>query len=245
MTTRTDKCTTSKRYNGGGSCVTVTSISVYAAPLIDIEYYQYEPSAGAAWTFVVLFGLATVFHVVLLFIIRAWYFIPLIIGGVCETFGYFGRAWSHREPNSIKPWVTQELLILCAPPLVAATVYMILSRLVRALQAEPHSMIRPARITFIFVFNDVVTLLTQIAGAGVQVTGDQHVMNIGKKAVIAGLMIGIFVFALFILLTSKVHVRLKKHSTPVLKQNPHLRWKRYMWMLYIRAVKVGFRDMRQ
>lgn len=59
-------------------------------PIIDIKpngtihavYYTYQRSIPAAWTFVFLFAIATITHLVLVFPFKAAYFLPLIIGGI-------------------------------------------------------------------------------------------------------------------------------------------------------------------
>lgn len=48
-------------------------------------FFPYTPSKEAGWAFVGLFGLASVAHVVYMFPMRAWYFIPLIVGGICKS----------------------------------------------------------------------------------------------------------------------------------------------------------------
>jgi hypothetical protein len=47
--------------------------------------YRYVPSKVAAIIFVVLFSLTTALHIFQLFKKRTWYFVPLIIGGVCMS----------------------------------------------------------------------------------------------------------------------------------------------------------------
>lgn len=47
-------------------------------------FFPYTPSKEAGWAFAVLFGLATGTHTAYMFSMRAWYFTPLIIGGMCE-----------------------------------------------------------------------------------------------------------------------------------------------------------------
>lgn len=47
-----------------------------------IVFYHYLPSQEAGWTFVVIFGLATLIHIFLLFKLRAWHFLPLILGTI-------------------------------------------------------------------------------------------------------------------------------------------------------------------
>lgn len=48
----------------------------------DLILYQYTPSAGAADTYMGLFGVATLAHFIMMFPYRTWYFISFIIGGV-------------------------------------------------------------------------------------------------------------------------------------------------------------------
>ncbi|KAJ5171533.1 RTA-like protein [Penicillium coprophilum] len=208
-----------------------------------VEFYPYTPSATAGYAFMGMFGVSTLAHIVLMFPFRAAYFIPLVLGGICETFGYYGRAWSHQSRFEIKSWALQEMLILCAPPLVAATVYMVLGRIVRSFGAEHLSSMRPKRLTFIFVMNDVLCFCTQLGGAGVQVTGDQQVMKIGKKVVLAGLIFSLVVFAWFILIAAKLHRRLRQMPTPFLKENPHLHWQRYMWAIYLSCFALMLRNL--
>ena len=46
--------------------------------------YHYDPSFAAALAFVALFGIVTLGHVAQLVTFRTWYFIPLVIGGMCK-----------------------------------------------------------------------------------------------------------------------------------------------------------------
>lgn len=45
--------------------------------------YRYIPSRIPAMIFIVAFGLTTLFHIFQLVKKRTWYFIPLVIGGIC------------------------------------------------------------------------------------------------------------------------------------------------------------------
>ena len=49
---------------------------------------------------------------------------------IVEIIGYSGRAWSHSDPTQIGGYVMQSTLILIAPALFAASIYMILGRLI-------------------------------------------------------------------------------------------------------------------
>ncbi|KAJ5447369.1 RTA-like protein [Penicillium cf. griseofulvum] len=207
-----------------------------------VVFYPYTPSDTAGYAFVALFGIATVVHIVMMFPFRAAYFIPLVLGGVCESFGYYGRAWSHKDRTEIGSWALQEMLILCAPPLIAATVYMVLGRVIRSFGAEHLASMTPRKITVIFVLNDVLTFCTQLGGAGVQVTGDPNVMAIGKKVVLAGLIFSLVVFAFFIWIAATLHRRLQKTPTDLLIMN-EIHWRRYMLALYIACFALMLRNL--
>lgn len=46
--------------------------------------YRYYPSQVAAIVFVILFALTTILHIFQLIKKRTWYFIPLVVGGLCK-----------------------------------------------------------------------------------------------------------------------------------------------------------------
>lgn len=47
--------------------------------------YRYTPNLPAAVIFIVLFSLTTLFHTFQIYRKRTWYFIPLVIGGICTS----------------------------------------------------------------------------------------------------------------------------------------------------------------
>ncbi|KAH8698919.1 RTA1 like protein-domain-containing protein [Talaromyces proteolyticus] len=208
-----------------------------------VEFYPYNPSAPAGYAFMAIFGVLTIVHFVLMFPFRAAYFIPLVLGGICETFGYYGRAWSHNNRTKIGSWALQEMLILCAPALVAATIYMTLARVIRACDAEHMSSIRTKWLTFIFVLNDIICFCTQIGGAGVQITGDAKVMSIGRHVVLGGLIFSLVIFGLFVLVALKFHRRLAASPTNIVIQTPEVSWKRYMWVMYAACLALSIRNL--
>lgn len=84
-----------------------------------------------------------------------------------ETIGYVGRILSARENYgdwTLGPYIIQSLLILLAPAFFAASIYMILGRLIVLVDGESHSPIRVKWLTKIFVGGDVLSFLAQSAG---------------------------------------------------------------------------------
>lgn len=127
------------------------------------RYYYYDPSLAAAVVFASLFAITTILHLVQLIRKRTWYFIPFVIGGIFETIGYIGRIISAKQtPNwTLNPYIIQTLLLLIAPALFAASVYMILGRIVRLVDGARHSIIPVQWLTKIFVATDVISFFMQ------------------------------------------------------------------------------------
>ena len=51
---------------------------------VDFELYRYTPSLVAAIIFIVLFALATAYHLYQVVRTRFWYFTIFVLGGACE-----------------------------------------------------------------------------------------------------------------------------------------------------------------
>lgn len=159
----------------------------------DYKLYRYTPSLVAAILFTVLFMLATCYHLYQVVRTRAWYFIVFVIGGACklaqshcrglpvpswslrestalltngtvQIIGYICRALGHNDKENIPLYSISTTMILLAPPLYAASIYMTLGRLIVNLDAEKLSLVPVKWLTIIFVAGDVIAFLMQAAG---------------------------------------------------------------------------------
>lgn len=81
-----------------------------------------------------------------------------------EAAGYFARIFSHSDTTALGPYIVQTMLILVAPPLFAASIYMTLGRLIVRLRAEDASLIPVKYLTKIFVAGDVISFVLQCGG---------------------------------------------------------------------------------
>ena len=69
------------------------------------------------------------------------------------------------SPNwTLGPYVMQSTLLLVAPALFAASIYMELGRVIRLVKGEKLSLIRVTLMTKIFVAGDVLSFLMQASG---------------------------------------------------------------------------------
>ncbi|KAF2147461.1 uncharacterized protein K452DRAFT_348162 [Aplosporella prunicola CBS 121167] len=198
------------------------------------RYYVYEPTLVGAAVFVVLFAISTIAHLGQLVMKRTWYFIPFVVGGLFETVGYVGRAMSAKEtPDwTMKPYIMQSLLILLGPTLFAASIYMILGRIIRLTNGEAHSIIRVNWVTKIFVLGDVLSFLAQSGGGGMlaKASAPSDQKN-GERLITIGLVIQIAFFGFFIVVAGLFHVRINMYPT-ARSQQATVPWQKFLFVLY-------------
>lgn len=191
--------------------------------------YYYWPSLPAAIIFVLLFTVCGIIHIYRLFKYKGWYFIPFIIGVIFQAVGYVGRIGSHYDFYSLTWFIMQSLLILLAPALFAASIYMTLSRLAIALHAENLLIIRARWLTTFFVTGDVLSFLAQSAGGGMMAKSDPEGADRGQKIIMGGLFIQIFFFGGFIIIATIFHNRLNKSPSHV---HEKIKGRKYLLTMY-------------
>ncbi|CAG8366477.1 unnamed protein product [Penicillium salamii] len=206
--------------------------------------YTYYPSMGAAVVFIILFAIVTILHTFHLFRTRTWFFIPLVIGGYFELVGYIGRAMSSQQsPNwTIGPYVMQSTLLLIAPALFAASIYMELGRVILMVKGEQLALVRVSWMTKIFVAGDVLSFLMQASGAGLMVTGSDGSASTGQNVIIGGLIVQIIFFGFFLISAVIFQRRLNGNSgaAAVASQFP---WRKHMAALHSSSILVLIRSI--
>ncbi|RSL61981.1 hypothetical protein CEP53_004904 [Fusarium sp. AF-6] len=199
-----------------------------------VFYYPYTPSKVAGFIFMALFAVVTIIHIAGVRRYKTNYFIPMVLGGICETFGYYDRAWAGSKPNSPKPFMLQLMLILVAPVFICATLYVTLGRYKQVLLGQPRRRCSP---TSLFILTDIVAFCTQIGGSLVQVTGNLKIMKIGDHVVLGGLLFQLFLLAIYFYLVFRFY---KKACLETLFAGI---WKPYVWMLGISVIAIWIRNL--
>ncbi|KAI0378518.1 RTA1 like protein [Hypomontagnella monticulosa] len=208
-------------------------------------FYRYQPSMVAAIIFIICFAASALLHTKVLIQKRTWYFIPFVIGCLFEAVGYIGRAMSSPEyPNFTKnPYIIQSILLLLGPTLFAASIYMILGRLVVLLEADSYSMIKPRWLTKVFVLGDVLSFFAQGGGGGMltQAKSEDDVRR-GENIIVGGLGIQILFFGFFMVVTFVFHRRILKKPTrnSMVLETP---WKMLLVVLYLSSTLIMIRSV--
>lgn len=128
--------------------------------------------------------------------------------------------------------VIQALLILISPALFAATIYMVLGRIIELVDGERHSVIRLKWLTKIFVAGDCVSFFVQSMGGGIQAAGTLELLHVGEKIIVVGLFIQIFFFGIFLISAIAFHYRINLDPT-ALSSSPDIPWRQHIYNLYV------------
>lgn len=102
----------------------------------------------------------------------------------------------------------QSILLLVAPALFAASIYIILGRIILLVDGERFSLIRQKWLTAAFVTGDVLSFLIQSGGGGIQAMGTLSAMHTGENLIIVGLFMQLAFFGFFIVVAGLFHYRL-------------------------------------
>ncbi|KAF5537598.1 rta1 domain-containing protein [Fusarium mexicanum] len=171
-----------------------------------------------------------------LYKLRSWYFIPFIVGCVVEAIGYTGRVVSAGQDAgqwSLGPYVIQALLLLLGPPFFAASIYMVLGRLIRLLQADRHSIVRLNWLTKIFLVGDIVSIIAQAMGGGIlSGANSSSQRNKAQAIIITGLFIQLIFFGFFIIVTIIFHRRINREPTTA-SLKIRTPWRTLLFILYL------------
>ncbi|RSL74306.1 hypothetical protein CEP53_000336 [Fusarium sp. AF-6] len=207
--------------------------------------WRYIPSLPAAIVFVVIFGILTIGHAWKMFRHRMWFCIPFVVGGIFEIIGYAARAIAYNNTGELIPYVLQSALLLLAPILFAASLYMTLARVVRAVKGAPFSIITPRWLTRIFVFGDVFSFIVQSSGAGLRVQAGNNPEidpNLGSNIIVGGLIFQIAIFGVFIATALIFSSRFRRHVAggAVVYDVP---WQESLNMLYVTSMMIMVRNI--
>ncbi|TLD19956.1 hypothetical protein PspLS_09387 [Pyricularia sp. CBS 133598] len=205
--------------------------------------YHYDPTIPGAIVVAVIFITTTAFHFWQLIRSRCWFMVPLAVGGILEVIGYAARARSGQEsPNwTLGPYIIQAILLLVAPALFAATIYMALGRIMQRVDGENRSLISLRWLTKIFVTGDVLSFFLQAGGGGYQAAGSLEALENGSNIIIAGLFVQLFCFGCFIVISVAFHMAINKQPTG--RSSSDIPWRKHLKALYLGSALIMVRSI--
>ncbi|KAG8664767.1 uncharacterized protein FPOAC1_013547 [Fusarium poae] len=206
-----------------------------------VNYFHYEPSFPLATIFVIVFTLSSNLHIYQIIEKRTWFFIPFVIGSLFEAVAFFSRAISAKEAPSYTfgVCVVQNLLILLGPTCYSAAIYMLLGRYIKYLDGDSYSLIKPFWLTKIFLFGDITSIVLQVLDGGkIDMVDKDHKLSVTEDAVVAGLIVQLVFFTMFVVITTWFYYKFLKHCKT---QPPG--WQKFMMVIYASSMLILIRSI--
>lgn len=157
--------------------------------------------------------------------------------------GFSARAASTYHSGDLGPFLIQAIFLLLPPVLFAGSMYMLYSRIVRAVGGELQSPINLRWATIIFISGDLTCLNVQSAGGGLLGNDDAKTVQVGTYIIVAGLILQILVFVGFVWCCLVFHRRFRDRirSGGVPVQN--MPWETSLYVLYGTSLLVLLRNV--
>lgn len=111
----------------------------------------------------------------------------MFYGGLVFLTGWIMRAVFARDPSSLSLYIAQTVLVLCGPPIFAATEYNILARIMRYLPM--HAPIGPNRVIFFFTYLSALVESLTAAGGGMMARTDAGIERVKKGSTLVAIAI--------------------------------------------------------
>jgi hypothetical protein len=168
--------------------------------------------------------------------------LELIFYRLVEAVGLLGRAYSSKHLEEKSPYELQTILILLAPILFAASVYMFLGRLIRVSRHPELCLIRIGWLTPIFVIGDIFCFFVQAIGVVILLRAEsQSKLNLAKAIILGGLGLQVFFFTIFAMIAIVFHIRLNARASGIVNPgvNVHIR----LWNLYLCSLLITVRNV--
>ena len=178
-----------------------------------IIIYGYTPrlsvaAFAAAWFLVLL-----LVHLVFTVRARAWWFITTPIGLVLEIVGYIARSLSaKKDPYNLLFFILNYFFIVTAPVFLAASIYAVLSVLLKRLGRSNLLVISPKVILYFFITCDVVSTAVQVTGAALIGVSESHRKDptTANHILLAGLACQVVSMGVFVLLVATFFIRARR-----------------------------------
>ncbi|EJD44764.1 RTA1-domain-containing protein [Auricularia subglabra TFB-10046 SS5] len=161
------------------------------------------------------------------------FMLAMTIGCFTFAIGLATRYGLHAQPRNHGIYIAQYLFVVLSPCAFIAAEYVLLGRLAHWLRASDHLLVRPERITRVFVLSDLSTFLIQATGGGISAAADTLKMNkVGSRIFLVGLILQLVSFAIFCVVFAVFLHRLRTRSPAT--------WNAKDWKVLLGAMAVSF-----
>ena len=137
----------------------------------------------------------------------------------------------------------QSSFLLLAPVLFAASLYMTLGRVIRAVDGRALSPIKLRWLTRIFVAGDVISFIIQVSGAAMKAQFKDSKINpkMGTHIVVGGLVFQVIIFGVFMVVAAVFNRRFRSFGG--LNSASDIPWQAALSMLFATSAMIMARNV--
>ncbi|KXL42809.1 hypothetical protein M433DRAFT_71194 [Acidomyces richmondensis BFW] len=198
------------------------------------------PNIGAAYLYIVLFGLTAIAHVVQMFWHRKWYCWVIVVSAGMQTAAYTMRTLSIRFVTNSGYYTYWFVLMMIAPIWTNAFAYMVCGRMVYNF-TEKGSVFKMKAWNFglIFVLLDIFAFFIQVIGAVIASiqTSNTKLPMIGIHIYMGGIGFQQLCIFLFLALAARLHMRLRVQPPSCERHTAFT----CLWVLYVVVLLITIR----
>ncbi|KZV81920.1 RTA1-like protein [Exidia glandulosa HHB12029] len=195
-----------------------------------LRYIANNTLTAISVALVLAVGLAQTFLVIRY---KTRWMLAMVIG--CYTFalGLALRFGLHSQPRSHGLYIAEYLFVVLSPCAFIAAEYVLLGRLAHFLRADELLLIRPQRITKVFVLSDLSTFLVQATGGAISASANSVKSNkVGSRVFLVGLILQLISFVVFVCVFANFLARLRTHAPTT--------WNAKGWKVLLGAMMISF-----
>lgn len=205
-----------------------------------LRFFHYYPNVPLAIVSLVVYILLSVALLVRVYLTKSRNFLYILgITGLMESVGYIFRLVSAKN-TTLGTYIGMSLFLLLPPNALALVNYKATGEMIRLSGVPPSRFwLKPKFVTWFFFSSDVFAFLLQGSGGGLQAMSAE-MAAMGKTITLVGLIVQLFFFASFALITIHVHRSPKYQYTVVGQTNPKRNLSICLYitliLLYVRSI---------
>ncbi|EJD41442.1 RTA1-domain-containing protein [Auricularia subglabra TFB-10046 SS5] len=213
-----------------------------------LKYIPSDTLTAISTAIVLVVGISQVF---LTFKHKAKWMMVMTLGCFTFAIGLAARFPFARDPHSKNIFIVEYLLVVLSPCAFIAGTYVVLGRIARYLRCDKYLLIRPTRVTLVFVTADILTFLIQALGGTLVVSdpGDVDKVKLGGNLFKIGFILQVLSFAFFCLLVVIFATRVRNKEPSIWTadadaQKPwHSDWRALLGALIVACITVMVRSI--
>lgn len=212
---------------------------------------KYIPSDTLSAIFLALVFITGVAQMVLTFRYKVKWMIVMTLGCFTFAIGLAARFPFARDPHSKTIFIIEYLFVVLSPCAFIASTYVVLGRIARYLHCDKYLLIRPTRVTIVFVTADLITFAIQALGGTLVVSdpGDLDRVELGGNLFKVGFILQVLCFSFFCLLVAIFAHRVRSRERSIWTADAdahkpwHSDWRALLGALVVACVTVMIRSV--